>query len=84
VPLDAAKEATGMEATEGRLSWHSLRYAFASALATEIEVAATTLARVAGHTDPAFTLKLYAKDARNDATLGADVLKRAAHAGVAR
>ena len=73
-----------MDATEGRLSWHSLRYAFASALATDVQVAATTLARVTGHTDPGFTLKLYAKDARDDAALAADMLRRAASAKVGR
>ena len=31
--LDAAKDAAGMDAIEGRLSWHSLRHAFASTLA---------------------------------------------------
>jgi integrase len=82
--LDAAKEAAGMEATDARLSWHSLRHAFASALATDLDVPSTTLARIVGHADAGFTLKLYAKDARDDAALAADVLDRAARAGVGR
>jgi hypothetical protein len=32
--LDDAKEAVGLDATEGRLLWHSLRHSFASLLAT--------------------------------------------------
>ena len=82
--LDQAKTDASMDKTEGRLSWHSLRHAFASALATDLDVPSTTLARVVGHADAGFTLKLYAKDARDDAALAADVLKRAASAGVAR
>ena len=79
--LDAAKIAAGLDATEGRLSWQSLRHAFASAMATDLQVPSTTLARVVGHADAGFTLKLYAKDARDDAALTADVLNRAARAG---
>jgi integrase len=62
------------------LSWHSLRHAFASALATDLQVPSTTLARVVGHADAGFTVRLYARDARDDAALTADVLER----GVAR
>ena len=80
--LDQAKDEAGMGATEARLSWHSLRHSFASALATNLEVPSTTLARIVGHADAGFTLKLYAKDARDDAALAADVLHRAARAGV--
>ena len=79
-----AKVAAGLDKTEGRLSSHSLRYAFASAMATELQVASTTLAKIVGHADAGFTLRLYAKDARDDAALTADVLDRAARVGVAK
>lgn len=71
-------------AARARLSWHSLRHAFASALATDLEVPSTTLARIIGHADAGFTLKLYARDARNDATIAADMLARAKRAGIPR
>jgi len=78
--LADAKTAAGLDATKGRLSLHSLRHSWASALATG-GLAATTLARVTGHSDPGFTYRVYARDARDDATLVADVLNRAANAG---
>jgi hypothetical protein len=53
-------------------------------MATELQVASTTLAKIVGHADAGFTLRLYAKDARDDAALTADVLDRAARAGVAK
>jgi integrase len=80
--LDKAN--AGLDATAERLSWHSLWHAFASALATDLEVPSTTLARIVGHADAGFTLRLYAKDARDDAVFAAEVLKRAARAGVGR
>jgi integrase len=51
-------EEAGLDATEDRLSWHSLRHSFASMLATDLELPATTLARLTGHADAAFTLKV--------------------------
>jgi integrase len=39
---------------DGRLSMHSLRHSFASMLATDLELAATTLARLTGHADAGF------------------------------
>jgi integrase len=78
--LDDAKESAGLDETEGRLSMHSLRHSWASALATG-GVAATTLARVTGHSDPGFTYRVYARDGRDEATLVADVLARAECAG---
>ena len=74
--LDAAKDKAGMEGTEARLSWHSLRHSFGSYLATELELPPTTLARIMGHGDAGFTLRAYARDARSDADLTADVLAR--------
>jgi hypothetical protein len=49
-----------------------------------LEVPSTTLARIIGHADAGFTLKLYARDARNDATIAADMLARAKRAGIPR
>ena len=79
--LDAAKKAAGLAETEGRLSMHTLRHAYCSALATA-GLAPTTLARITGHSDPGFTLKAYARHTRGDAALVADVLARAASAGL--
>jgi integrase len=78
--LDNAKTAAGFDGTNGRLSLHSLRHSYASALATS-GLAATTLARITGHSDPGFTYRVYARDARDDAAVTADVLARAASAG---
>jgi integrase len=80
--LDDAKEAAGLDGTKERLSWHSLRHSFASLLATDLELPATTLARLAGHTDAGFTLRVYARDGRDEATLVADVLSRASKASI--
>jgi integrase len=80
--LDDAKEAAGLDGTEDRLSWHSLRHSFASLLATDLELPATTLARLTGHADAGFTLRVYARDGRDEATMVEDVLARAAGAKV--
>ena len=80
--LEDAKEAAGLDGADGRLSWHSLRHSFASTLATDLELPATTLARLTGHTDAGFTLRVYARDARDDAALVHDVLGRATAAGI--
>ena len=40
--LDDAKTAAGLDGGEERLPWHSLRHSFASLLATDLEVPATT------------------------------------------
>ena len=80
--LQKAKEAAGLDGSEERLSWHSLRHSYASMLATDLELPATTLARLTGHADAGFTLKVYAKDGRDEQTLVEDVLKRAASAGI--
>ena len=74
--LDAAKVAAGLDETEDRLSWHSLRHSFASLLATDLDLPATTLAEIVGHADAGFTLKVYARDGRDTATVVADVLAR--------
>jgi integrase len=80
--LDMAKARAKIEATERRLSWHSLRHSWASMLATDLELPATTLARLTGHADAGFTLKVYARDARDEAAVVEDVLARASGAGI--
>ncbi len=50
--------------------------------ATDLELPATTLARLTGHADAGFTLKVYAKDARDEQAVVSDVLKRAASARI--
>lgn len=51
-------------------------------LATDLELPATTLARLIGHADAGFTLRVYARDARDEAAVVNDVLSRAAGAGI--
>lgn len=74
--LAAAKKAAKLENVEGRLSMHSLRHSFASYLVTDLELAPTTAAEILGHADPSTTLRLYARDARDKATVVSDVLSR--------
>ena len=80
--LDDAKEAAGLDVRDDRLSWHSLRHSFASMLATDLALPATTLAELVGHADAGFTLRVYARDGRDTSTVVADVLARAAGANV--
>jgi len=47
------------------------------------ELPATTLARLTGHADAGFALRVYARDSRDDAALVEDVLERASAAGIA-
>jgi len=61
---------------------HSLRHSYASMLATDLELPATTLAKLTGHADAGFTLKVYARDHRDTSTVVEDVLARAAGAGI--
>jgi integrase len=77
-----AKTAAGLDGLDERLSVHALRHSFASMLATDLNLAPTTLAQLIGHADAGFTLRVYARDARDTATVVEDVLKRAASAGV--
>jgi integrase len=81
--LEAAKATAKLDATEGRLSMHTLRHSCLSALATS-GLAPTTLAEIAGHTDPGFTLKCYARDGRSREQFVADVLARAVEGGFGR
>jgi integrase len=81
--LDDAKTTAGLAETAGRLSMHALRHSCLSALATG-GLAATTLAEIAGHTDPGFTLRVYARDGRDPGELVADVLEKATVTGFGR
>jgi integrase len=82
--LEAAKKRVGIEvADDERLSLHSLRHSFGSMAVTDLGLPATTVARMTGHTDPGFTLKHYARDARDTSSVVEDVLARAERAGVA-
>jgi integrase len=80
--LDRAKKTAELDGLEERLSMHALRHSFASLLATDLELAPTTLAELIGHADAGFTLRVYARDTRDTATLVADVLARAAGVGI--
>jgi hypothetical protein len=51
-------------------------------LATDLELPATTLARLTGHADAGFTLRVYARDGRDEVAVVKDVLSRAAGAGI--
>jgi hypothetical protein len=72
--LDDAKRQSNLDATADRLSRHSLRHSFASMLATDLELPATTLALLTGHADAGFTLKVYARDGRDETTVVEAVL----------
>ena len=79
--LDDAKDAAKLADSDERLSMHALRHSYCSALATA-GLAPTTLARITGHSDPGFTLRVYARDGRGEEALIADVLATAATAGL--
>lgn len=77
-----AKKTAKLDGLEQRLSMHALRHSFASLLATDLGLPPTTLAELIGHADAGFTLRVYARDARDKAIVVADVLARASAAGV--
>jgi integrase len=79
--LEAAKSAAGLDDLDERLSMHALRHSFLSLAATTLDLPDTTLARMAGHANPAFTLRLYARDRRDQQQVNEDVLARAQLAG---
>ena len=76
--LDAAKTASGIDAGEKRLSWHALRHSAGSIWLTEHGQPITTVSAMMGHSNPAFTLACYGRDPRDEQTMIADVLARAA------
>lgn len=81
--LEAAKGRAKLpQADSERLSWHSLRHSAGSILVTELNLPITTVARILGHQDASFTLRCYARDARDEAAVVSDVLSRAAEARV--
>jgi integrase len=79
--LAKAKQAAGLDQPEGRLSWHSLRHSAGSIWLTEHGNAVTAVSAMLGHANPAFTLACYGRDPRDNETMVADVLARAAAAG---
>jgi integrase len=81
--LTAAKKAAGMDDRDDRLSTYAFRHTFVSLAATNLDVPDTTLARLAGHANAAVTMRLYARDRRDQAEMNRDVLARAAQAGFA-
>jgi integrase len=79
--LEQAKTAAKLDSLDDRLSMHALRHSFLSLAATTLDVPDTTLSRIAGHADPAITMRLYARDRRDQQQVNEDVLARAAAAG---
>lgn len=78
----------GMEAGTGRphprpLVGRKLDHDRPVRLLPLLELPATTLARLTGHADAGFTLKVYACDGRDETAVVDDVLARASGAGVA-
>jgi len=67
-----AKTKAELDDTADRLSWHSLRHSYASTLATDLDLQATTLARLTGHTDAglpcAFTRETHETTRRSSRT----------------
>jgi integrase len=78
----AIAEAKITVADSQRLSWHSLRHSAGSFMVTQLAMPITKVARALGHTDPSFTLKVYARDASDEEAFVADMLQRAEAAGV--
>jgi integrase len=83
--LEDAKKTAKLDGLDDRLSMHSLRHSlrhsFLSIAATTLDLPDTTLARIAGHANPAITMRLYARDRRDQGAVNEDVLSRAAVAG---
>jgi integrase len=67
---------------DNKVRQHSLRHSYASLLATDLSLAPTRLAAILGHDDPAFSMRVYARDTADTATIVADVLARARKAGI--
>ena len=78
--LEKAKTAAGIEGGEKRLSWHALRHSAGSIWLTEYGLAITTVSAMMGHANPSVTLACYGRDPRDEQTMVADVLARAAAA----
>ena len=82
--LDAAKAAAGIDGGEKRLSWHALRHSAGSIWLTEHGNPITTVSEKMGHSNPAFTLKCYGRDPRDEQAVVADVLERPSQGGERR
>jgi integrase len=70
--LEAAKAKAELDQHEDRVSLHALRHSFLSHAATMLDVPDTTLARMAGHANPAITMRLYARDRRDQERVNED------------
>jgi integrase len=80
--LATAVTASGLEAGEKRLSWHSLRHSAGSVWISELGLPITTVSEMLGHSNPSFTLKCYGHESRDPAAVVEDVLQRAAAAKI--
>jgi integrase len=80
--LGSAKTAAGIDGGEKRLNWHALRHSAGSIWLTEYGLAVTTVSAMMGHSNPSFTLACYGRDPRDEQAIVADVLERAATAGI--
>ena len=80
--MSEAKKRAALDVGEARLSLHSLRHSYGSMVATDLQLAPTTVAQLLGHTSAEFSMRAYARDARSEETMVADVLERAAVAQV--
>lgn len=76
------EERDPIDGGEARLSLHSLRHSYGSMVATDLQLAPTTVAQLLGHTSAEFSMRAYARDARSEETMVADVLVRAQAAGI--
>ena len=80
--LAAAVKEAGIEVAVGeRLSPHSLRHTYTSHLIVGLELDAATTSKLAGHSDPGVTMRVYADDFRQASERNAAVLARAAGRG---
>jgi integrase len=78
---EAAAEAKIEVAADERLSPHSLRKTYTSHLIVGLELDAVTTSKLAGHSNPQVTMRVYADDFRKASERNAAVLKRAAERG---
>jgi integrase len=78
--LQAAISKAGIDTGDKRLSFHSLRHSAGSVWLTEYGLAITTVSVMLGHASPEITLRVYGRDPRDQQTIIADVLARAAAA----
>ena len=74
--LDSARaqgRRAGIDGGEKRLSWHALRHSAGSIWLTGHGNPITTVSEQMGHSKPAFTLKCYGRDPRDEQAVVADM-----------